>query len=192
MSRNSCLLFLFRLFRVPSTPHSVAAPPRWGPRPPGGFEEQGHSFNPPFPNRSASGRTTALSFALGHDSGDNEIFFNLRNPGFLRLHLKPLPNGGLDVLDGFFPGGTLGMATRQHRATDRPAFFGLNQVNSILHSVFMAQAARSRNARFRRKLRTGASLDEDTPEPLLLLRIEERSAETGDSRRTIGENCCTW
>jgi len=36
------------------------------------------------------------------------------------------------------------------------------------------------------------ALNEDTAEPLLLLRIEERSAEAGDSRRTIENKRCTW
>jgi len=44
------------------------------------------------------------------------------------------------------------------------------------------------------KLRVwGESLNEDTPEPLLLLhRIEERYAEAGDPARALKDGLCNW
>jgi len=39
----------------------------------------------------------------------------------------------------------------------------------------------------------GAPLNEDVPEPLLLLhRIKERSAEAGDPTRAVKNECCNW
>ena len=94
----------------------------------------------------AHGGGAADARQLGHGSDDDDILLDFRDPGFLRLDLQPFPDGGLDILDGLLPRGTLGMATGQHRATDCPTFFGLNQANSIFHGRFIVRMEPGCNA----------------------------------------------
>ncbi len=82
---------------------------------------------------------------LGHGSESDDVFFHFGDSGFFRLDFEPFADGDLYVFDSLFPRGALGMAARQRRATDRPPFRGLNQPNSVLHGLCIAQIPLQRN-----------------------------------------------
>jgi hypothetical protein len=92
---------------------------------------------PSFPN-TRTGLRVIDARQLRHVSDGYLRFFYREQPTFLRLNFEPLANRDLDVLDGFFAGRSLRMATWQRRTTHRPALFGLQELNVIPHGAMLS------------------------------------------------------